>query len=173
MEILLYVSLILIFAGLLAFNRSDGVHKEKRSKNKVYRYTAKSSLMSQAEADFFAKLQHAVQGRYYVFPQVHLSAILDHRVDGQEWRHAFKHINGKSVDYVLCSKVTLEPTYAIELDDYTHNRPNRRERDTEVNRIFKAANLPLVRFVDKNVSDTQIIQTLADAKDALRTSPAS
>ena len=55
-----------------------------------------------------------------MFPQVHLSALLDHKVKGQDWRIAFRHINGKSVDYVLCDKATLQPVYAIELDDYTH-----------------------------------------------------
>jgi hypothetical protein len=101
--------------------------------------------------------------RYYIFPQVHLSAILDHRVKGQEWHYAFRHINGKSVDYVLCNKNTLEPTYAIELDDYTHDKADRRERDVEVERIFEAASLPLVRFRDKDVSDDEIIQALAGA----------
>ena len=119
--------------------------------------------MSKTESDFFVKLERAVSERYYVFPQVHLSAILDHRVKGQEWKYAFRHINGKSVDYVLCSRATLKPTYAIELDDYTHDKPDRRERDSEVERIFEAANLPLVRFRNKDVSENDIIQALADA----------
>jgi very-short-patch-repair endonuclease len=119
--------------------------------------------MSKVEGEFFIKLERVVQERYYVFPQVHLSAILDHRVKGQEWKYAFRHINGKSVDYVLCNRDTLEPTYAIELDDYTHDKADRRERDIEVERIFDAANLPLVRFRNKDISDDEIIQVLTDA----------
>lgn len=84
---------------------------------------------------------------------------------GQEWKYAFSHINGKSVDYVLCNRTSLEPTYAIELDDDTHDKPNRRERDTEVERIFEAANLPLVRFKNKDVSEGDIIQALANANN--------
>lgn len=121
--------------------------------------------MSKTESDFFIKLERVVSERYYVFPQVHLSAILDHRVKGQEWKYAFSHINGKSVDYVLCSRATLEPTYAIELDDYTHDKLDRRERDTEVERIFEAAHLPLVRFKNKDVSEGDIIQALANANN--------
>jgi hypothetical protein len=119
--------------------------------------------MSRVEGEFFIKLERVVQERYYVFPQVHLSAILDHRVKGQEWKYAFRHINGKSVDYVLCDKATLEPAYAIELDDYTHEKADRRERDIEVERIFEAANLPLVRFRNKDTSEDEIIQALANA----------
>lgn len=155
----LIVFVIILISRLSAANRS----KKKVFKNNTYEYFAKSSLMSKTEGEFFVKLQKIVQERYYVFPQVHLSAILDHRVKGQEWKYAFRHINGKSVDYVLCSKNTLEPTYAIELDDYTHDKADRRERDIEVERIFEAANLPLVRFRDKDISDDAIIQALAAA----------
>lgn len=63
--------------------------------------------MSNTEAEFFKKLQGVAGERYFVFPQVHLSALLDHKVKGQDWRIAFRHINGKSVDYVLCDKATL------------------------------------------------------------------
>ena len=119
--------------------------------------------MTKTESDFFTKLERVVSERYYVFPQVHLSSLLDHRVKGQEWSYAFRHINGKSVDYVLCDRQTLQPTYAIELDDYTHDQSDRKRRDAEVERIFDEANLPLVRFRNKDVSDAEIIQALTNA----------
>lgn len=120
--------------------------------------------MTRTESEFFFKLDRIVSNRYYVFPQVHLSSILDHHVKGQEWKYAFSHINGKSVDYVLCDKETLQPTYAIELDDYTHDKADRRERDIEVERIFEQAQLPLIRIKDKNISDNEIIQALTNAR---------
>ena len=42
-------------------------------------------------------------------------------------------------------------------------KPDRRERDTEVERIFEVANLPLVRFKNKDVSEGDIIQALTNA----------
>jgi hypothetical protein len=120
--------------------------------------------MTRAEDEFFLKLERAVDERYYVFPQVHLSSLLDHHVDGQDWGYAFRHINGKSVDYVLCSHETLQPTYAIELDDYSHEKSDRRKRDKEVERIFEEANIPLVRFKSKNMSEQDIIQALVNAQ---------
>ena len=120
--------------------------------------------MTRTETDFFVKLQAAVDERYYVFPQMHLSAFLDHKVEGQTWGYAFSHINSKSVDYVLCDKATLRPTYAIELDDYTHERASRQQRDTEVERILNEADLPLVRFQNKDVSEANIIKALIDSR---------
>ena len=77
---------------------------------------------------------------------------------------AFRHINGKSVDFVLCDKETLRPAYAIELDDLTYEQSDRRKRDVEVKRIFEEANLPLVRFKNKNISETEIIQAVSGAR---------
>lgn len=146
---------------------TSGSERQKVFKDNTYQYTAKESLMSRTEQEFFIKLDRAVGERYFVFPQVHLSALLDHRIKGQEWRYAFRHINGKSVDYVLCDKLTLKPTYAIELDDFTHERNDRIKRDAEVERIFLSARLPLVRFADKYVTEVQIIQTLAEVRKTL------
>lgn len=165
MESYIIISLIVLAIFLLARMSAHSTNTKKVFKNNIYKYTAKRSLMTPAEDAFFIKLQEVVQDKYYVFPQVHLSAILDHRVKGQEWKYAFRHINGKSVDYVLCSKATLKPTYAIELDDYTHSQADRRERDVEVERIFAAANLPLVRFKNNNVSERDIIHALSDANE--------
>lgn len=164
MEIYVLIALIIIIIVLARAVASNFSSKRKVFKNNVYSYTAKSLLMTRVEAEFFTKLVSVVDERYYVFPQVHLSALLDHRVKGQDWRYAFRHINGKSVDFVLCDKETLRPTYAIELDDSTHEMPDRRERDIEVERVFKEAKLPLVRFSNKNMSQQEIIQALTDAK---------
>lgn len=159
---LFIIPVLLIFCiyllKVVASNRSS---TRKVFKDNIYNYTAKPSLMSPTEGEFFVKLEKAVNERYYVFPQVHLSALLDHKVKGQEWKYAFSHINGKSVDYVLCDKETLRPSYAIELDDYTHDHEDRKTRDIEVERMFKVAGLPLVRFRDKDVTSDEIIQTLA------------
>ncbi len=168
MEILILVGIIVVAIFFFSlFRKNSSVERNIHKKN-TYVYTARPLLMSNAEADFFLKIEVAVSERYYVFPQVHLSAILDHKVNGQDWGYAFKHINGKSVDYVLCDKTTLRPVYAIELDDYTHERKNRIERDIEVERMFKQAGLPLVRFGNKNVSTEDIVQALMSANSEIR-----
>lgn len=162
-----YVILAVIFVAVVAVlgvKFSSGSEKRKVLKNNKYAYYAKNSIMTRTEAEFFKKLNSAVSERYLVFPQVHLSALLDHRVKGQDWRIAFRHINGKSVDFVLCDKITLQPAYALELDDFTHGRNDRVERDIEVERIFKGAQIPLVRFKDANVSSDAIIQALSNAR---------
>ncbi len=161
---LIFAVIILATVFVIAIKFSSGSEKRKVFKNNKYSYFAKALVMTRTEAEFFKKLNEAVSERYFVFPQVHLSALLDYRVKGQDWRIAFRHINGKSVDFVLCDKITLQPVYALELDDFTHDRSDRAERDIEVERIFKEARLPLVRFKSVNVSSDEIIQALTNAR---------
>lgn len=165
-----YVIFAVIFIAVVlvaAIKISSGSEKRKVFKNNKYSYYAKEQVMTRAETEFFKKLNETVEERYFVFPQVHLSALLDYRVKGQDWRIAFRHINGKSVDFVLCDKTSLQPAYAIELDDATHEKPDRVERDAEVEIIFKEAQLPLVRFKNIDVSNDEIIRALTNARSLI------
>src|SRR4051812_48819226 len=87
---------------------------------KKYSYSKKDFIMTRAEHECFDALVKAVGEKYHVFPQVHLPSIVNNKVIGQNWKGAFKHINQKSVDFVLCDKAYLAPKLAIELDDRTH-----------------------------------------------------
>lgn len=102
--------------------------------------------MTQSEKICFDNLIKAVGDKYYIFPQIHLPTILDQKIVGQNWYGAFRHIDEKSVDFILCDKTNLSPILAIELDDKSHGRPDRQERDREVERILKGANVPLLRL---------------------------
>jgi len=127
-----------------------------------YQYKLKSSIMTSSEFDFFKMLMSAVGDRYNVFPQIHLDAILNNKVYGQSWFGAFRHINEKSVDFLLCDKINAKPLLAIELDDRSHEREDRRGRDQEVERILRDVNLPLLRIKDnKNLTKEELLRILS------------
>jgi very-short-patch-repair endonuclease len=79
---------------------------------------------------------------------VHLSTIIDEKVQKQNWRGARAHIGRKSVDFVLCDKEFITPKLAIELDDSSHEQSDRILRDREVERILEEAGVPLLRIMD-------------------------
>lgn len=164
MEIYLLIGLIFIIIILGRIVLDNSRNTKKVFKNNTYSYSAKRLLMTRTEAEFFVRLNRIAEERYFVFPQVHLSALLYYNGREHNRLYAFRHINGKSVDFVLCDKETLRPTYAVELDDKTHENADRKERDSEVERIFEEAELPLVRFRDKNVSDEEIVRVLSAAR---------
>ena len=111
-----------------------------------YNYKRKEFIITRAEHECFDALMTAIGNDYFVFPQIHLSSILDHKIAGQYWKASFGHINQKSVDFILCDKKYLSPKLAIELDDISHKAVKRIWRDTEVERIFKDVELPLLRL---------------------------
>ncbi len=114
--------------------------------------------MSPRERDFFSLLIDSVSHDYFVFPQMHLDNILWYKFKGQNSFGAFRHINEKSVDFVLCDKENVEILLAIELDDATHSEPKRIERDEVVEGILKEADLPLLRIRSfKDLSGDELV----------------
>lgn len=114
--------------------------------------------MTEAEDNFFMMLQESFGKDYFIFPQVHLSAIFDWEQGSQDWLWARRHIESKSVDYLLCDVQTLESIVAIELDDWSHKLPARRWRDDEVERIFHETGMPLVRFHDYQTLERSVME---------------
>jgi len=139
----LFILAITIGAGIFFIEMMKG--KDSLT-SKKYNYSKKDFIMTRAEHECFDALVKAVGEKYHVFPQVHLPSIVNNKVVGQNWKGAFKHINQKSVDFVLCDKAYLAPKLAIELDDKSHERADRIDRDGEVERILADAGLPLLRL---------------------------
>jgi very-short-patch-repair endonuclease len=54
-------------------------------------------------------------------------------------------VMAKSVDFVICDVLTLDPVAVIEVDDRSHLLPERRDRDAFVNAVFAEIGLPLLR----------------------------
>lgn len=134
---------------------------KRRIEKQLYQYKKREFFMSRAEHDFYDKLIATIGKDYYVFAQVHLPTILDNKVVGQNWKGAFRHIDEKSVDFVLCDKNYISPKLVIELDDKSHEREDRVGRDIEVERILKEANMPLLRLKNSdNFSSTELIEKI-------------
>lgn len=143
MTLYIFIAMILVLGVILAVVRARDESEVEKPK---YDYKRKNFFLTRAEHECFDALVSAVGSDYLIFAQVHLPTLIDNKVVGQNWRAAFRHINGKSVDFVLCDKAYISPKLAIELDDKTHERPERQERDAEVERILKEAGVPLLRL---------------------------
>lgn len=159
------IVVILVIANAIIDRKQAGMSgKEEKTNKSPYHYKRRDFLMSRAEHEFFDVLAEAVKAQYYIFPQVHLATILDHKVVGQNWKGAFRHIDEKSVDFVLCDKAYIKPLLAIELDDRTHDNDKRKERDGVVESILGEAVLPLLRFENHGHFDkADITQRIANA----------
>jgi len=120
--------------------------------------------MTLAEREFYDVLYATVGNEFTIFAQVHLPTIVSHKIKGQFWQAALNHINRKSVDFVLCNKSNLSPVLAIELDDNSHQNPERQERDAEIERILQEAELPLLRIENQVAYDKSSLDAIIRQK---------
>ena len=172
MEIL-PIFIIVLVAATLALSLGGGAYQKTRhtkSRKVTYQYRAKRSIMTSREQECFRRLDAIFGKKYYVAPQVHLSTLFDHKIQRQNWKGAFSHINGKSVDFLLVDKVNFAPICAMELDDSSHDAADRQARDLEVERIFRQTNFPLVRLRRvNNMTDREILEAFKTAVRETRT----
>ncbi|MFA6982087.1 MAG: DUF2726 domain-containing protein [Patescibacteria group bacterium] len=171
MEFILSIAIIFIPILLIALafkialrsikrpSRAPYVSKEVETPIYDYEYTKKDYLLTAPEHDLFDTLMKVAGDQYYIFPQVHLSTLFDHKIFGQGWRGALSHIQRKSVDFVICDKEHIKPLLAIELDDSSHDEEDRIERDEEVEGIFEQAGVPLLRFKNRDRMNIDLVSS--------------
>lgn len=108
-------------------------------------YRLRDDFLSPAELSFFRVLQLAIGDRWVISCKVNLTDLFFvPRGEGQlSWRN---RIDRKHVDFVLCDPATMHPRLGIELDDSSHQREDRQDRDLFVNEVFDAAALRLLRI---------------------------
>ncbi len=101
-------------------------------------------LLTPAELAFFAVLEPILSPSCRLSSKVRLADLFK-VIQGPGQQSAFNKIVGKHIDFVITDSATSRILCGIELDDSSHQRPDRIERDRFVNEIFARNKLPLVR----------------------------
>ena len=108
-------------------------------------YRKRDDFLSAAEASFYRVLRTVVHERALVFCKVRLADILFVPRSENYQRHQ-NRIAQKHVDFLLCDPTTFQPIAGIELDDQSHSKSRRVERDNFCRDAFSAAGLPLIQI---------------------------
>ena len=114
-------------------------------------------LMTEAEINFFIKLQMAFPG-YFVFPQVGASGLIDVKSEPFNRYHFFSALNWidtARIDFTLCDPQG-RVVALIELDDWSHDE--KKDRDEARNYIYRAAGYRLFRFDCRRMPDSAQIR---------------
>ncbi|WP_437193260.1 DUF2726 domain-containing protein [Planctomicrobium sp. SH527] len=107
-------------------------------------YRLRDDFLSAAELSFFRVLASVVQNKAVICPKVRLADVFFVAQPHQNQSYRNK-IDRKHVDFLLCDPLTLKPLLGVELDDSSHARSTRQERDPFVDDVFEVAGLPLLR----------------------------
>lgn len=112
-------------------------------------------FMTDSEVRFFALLQEAMP-EHFIFAQVQLSRLIQ-ATDPQDAAFWFNRICRMSADYVLVDRDAQTVIAVIELDDWTHDKPERKRADQKKTKAIESAGLPLIRFDGRRMpSATQL-----------------
>ncbi|MHB8135428.1 MAG: DUF2726 domain-containing protein [Anaerolineaceae bacterium] len=111
-----------------------------------YPYYLRDYFLSNAEISFYHILRTISAERAMVLTKVSLGDIFFVKSDdASKFRIYTNKIDRKHIDFLLCNPKSMIPFLAIELDDKSHERKDRKERDEFIEHVFKAAKLPLLR----------------------------
>lgn len=110
----------------------------------------KKRCLTQTEFIFYKHLRKLIKEEYTIDPQVVLASII-----GTKHNSNWFKINQKTVDFVIRDE-NFNTYIAIELDDPSHNREERRKRDIFVNAVFEDAGIPLIHIKTNNSYEDEI-----------------
>ena len=145
--------ILIIFIFLLRF-----VFKASKSKLKDSAFTGTTQyqrieeLFSPAERSFLGVLDQALDENYIVFGKVRLGDIIQPKrgLSRSNFYSALNRINKKHVDFVVCRKKDFKIVGIVELDDKSHNRSDRKERDKFVYKVLGETRIPILHFSAKS-----------------------
>lgn len=141
---------LLLVAAAIFFASANGVRvryprKGIGSGSRDVQFVSSRRLLSPAERASFIDLVKALAKRGYVCPKVRIADLITVRSKNRSaWRTAFNRIACKHVDFAVMSK-DGDILFAVEIDDRSHRRADRKKRDRLVNQVFAEAGMPLVR----------------------------
>lgn len=124
-------------------------------------YGLRDDFLSPAEKSFHDVLSIALESRLVVCPKVNLADIFFVKRPNEN-TGARSRISQKHLDFLLCEPGTMKPVLGIELDDSSHARADRQERDAFVDQVYSAAGLPLLHIpVRAGYSIQELVSMLA------------
>jgi len=120
--------------------------KPKSTEREALPYRIRDDFLSPAELNFYRVLRLAVGDWAAICPKVSLGDLFYAKSGEHRTNVTYRNkIARKHVDFLLCDPQSMRPLLGIELDDTSHRRATRQERDRFVEQVFAAAGLPLQR----------------------------
>lgn len=138
----------------------------KSSHKSKINYKQLDCLFTPTEKKFLSVLDSIAGDQLRVFGKVRISDIITPDVNkyekGSGWNWLFSQISQKHVDFVITDK-ELNLVCAVELNDPSHKRKDRKKRDQFVTDAFESANVPLVMInTEHDYLEQHIAETIAN-----------
>ena len=148
-NIILFFVVVVTIVFIKEFTSSEGISFEKTKEDKKFPYRRKDYLLTVSERNFYEVLKKVSdENNKLLFAKVRLEDLL--WLPGNiSWRDRLSlrgRIKSRHIDFVLCDRENIRPLLAIELDDASHLRFDRVERDDFVDSALSDAGLPILHI---------------------------
>ncbi len=162
------IALVLVIAFVAAAFLKKTTRTVEQGQGRTDVYDLADSLFSPAERSFFGVLTTIADEETVITTKVRLADVFEIKkgLDRSERQRALNRISAKHVDFLLIRKSDGHPILGIELDDASHQRPERKARDEFVDEVFAAARLPLVHIPAQRTYSAQEIKAALERASA-------
>ena len=151
--IMLASGAICFLSGALILKKtSEKIEEMPDEAREERKYSAKTTVMTAPEIALYSMLRQMTDGRLEILCQVALVSIVD-KVNYTSYRNDLFRI----MDFVLCDR-NFKPLVVIELNDSSHMRKDRIERDQKIAEILSKAGLPLVTLTLQESTDYNLVR---------------
>lgn len=137
---------------------SDYIRKENFPYRKKY-------LLTKNELKFYKCLKIiADELNLCVLSKIRLADLIEiygHKNNSEYFKY-FGKIKAKHIDFALAKKENLEIILLIELDDFSHNRQDRKSRDEFINEVCKQCNYKILHTQDNILLKEKIISKICE-----------
>lgn len=148
------VATFLVLSIIAGFEAAD----RRRNRLDCFHYRPRKQLMTGTARQCFQLLNAIFGQKFYVIPDVALSALLSHKVGRQNRTEALGYIEHQIADFVLCNQQTLRPVCVIQLDLANKSKKSS-SNPQEMAQFFRSAHLPFVCLTDsKKLNRENIIE---------------
>ena len=159
------IPLIIGFAVFIALISVLKILLKGKAPAKIFPFQSRGKLFSPAERSFLGVLDQIVGESYRVFGKVRLADIIKTKpgLTASARQTAFNQISSKHLDFVVCNPADLSIQFVVELDDSSHKKQSRQNRDVFLEEALAAAGIRLFRFpAKKSYSIKEIRNTIFD-----------
>lgn len=117
---------------------NTGPDREEQRSDFSRAYQRKYLFTLNEKHEFRKLVTWATARNYYVFPKVRLLDIIEPRHNVDNYKKLLWKIQAKHVDFLICDQ-EMRIKFIIELDDNSHDRRDRTERDEFVGQALQGA----------------------------------
>jgi len=124
------------------------------SEREAPEYRKKRAVLSKPEWEFYRLLKDFLSAEHFdIMPETALVTVIE-KLTQTGYRNELFRI----ADFCIADASSTEPLLLVELNDASHNRADRKERDRRVAEICERAGMPLVTFTLEEAADAAFVR---------------